>query len=131
MWRGDLVSKVPIRFRFELIHHDAEYAAAALVRTATRCFHHTQITAGTDSETGISEKLPNAACLFIFRIKLSAFGAAKDSDDSLWNFVSHDSGPGDGSACYCEPVFTGTAGVSPAFVECHVVETIKIQPSLE
>src|SRR4029079_15222697 len=86
---GNFVGEIAIGFRLELIHDNAEHAAAALVSAATGRFHHAEITAGTDGEAAVGEQLAHATCLLIFRIELATLGAAKNRYDAFGGFVSH------------------------------------------
>ena len=103
MWRRNFVSEIAIGLGLELIHDDAEHAAAALVRSATGRFHHAEIAAGANRETRIGQQLANAARLLIFRIRLTTFGAAENSDDAFAGSVAHGHSLGTSPLTISEP----------------------------
>src|SRR2546427_2664025 len=87
MLRRNLLSEIAIRRSLELIHRDADDAAAALMRTATRCFHHAGVSTRKDREAGFSEQGSDLDCLRVLQVAFAALGAAKDGHDSFLFFA--------------------------------------------
>jgi hypothetical protein len=83
MGRGHLVGKVSIGLSLKLIHYNAKNSSAVFARTSAGSFHDPQISASTDSETRLGQKLSYTPGLFVFRVQIAAFGAAKNGNNSF------------------------------------------------
>src|SRR5260370_12657137 len=77
MFRRDLLSQEAIRLCPELIHRNADDAASALMRTATRRFHHAAVSAGANGESRFDEQGSDLDCLRVLVIALAALCAAE------------------------------------------------------
>src|SRR5438552_6109723 len=87
MLRRNLLSEIAIRRSLELIHRDADDAAAALMRAATRCFHHAGVSTCKDREAGFGEQGSDLDGLRVFGIAFATLGATKDGHDSVCCFA--------------------------------------------
>lgn len=79
----NFVGEVTVGFAFELVHHDPEYSSTRFTSATGRGFHHAEIAAGADGETGLSESRTDLAGLAVFVRIGPALRAAENCYDPV------------------------------------------------